>query len=255
VAGDRLIRIDPGTWDVADTVEVGSTPTDVAFDNAGTRAYVTNQLAQSISEVDPATDVELRRIPVPGDPYVVTVAPGDSLLYVSTNAGRVFGVSLPSGTIGDTIVTGIVNALVVRDTLLYAGLPDGGEVRVYDRRTNALVRTLATGGRPQGLAFSPDGSELYVADEQGGLQFWDVTSGTRLTTLALATAGAFDVAVQPGTGRPFVTTLQGTVHAVDPGTRTEDEAFALGGSPRRIAFRANGDAIVANETGWVDVIR
>ncbi len=251
-----LFRVDPATWSVVATLQVGQEPTDVAFDNAGTRAYVTNQLSQSLSVVDPATDTELGRIALPADPYVATVAPGDSLLYVSASSGRVYVVHLPTGAVTDSITTSIVNALVIRDTLLYAGLPDDHRVDVYDRRSGTQVGSLATGGRPQGLAFSPDGAELYVADENGALQFWNVAASTHIATLPLPANGPFDVAVQPGTGRPFVTGLfQGTVYVVDPGTRSLERTFALGGDTRRIAFRANGDGVVANDYGWVDVVR
>jgi YVTN family beta-propeller protein len=250
-----VARLDPVTGDSVGAVAVGAAPTDVMFNAAGTRAYVTNQFSQSVSEIDPATDTELRRIPIPADAYIVALAPGDSILYVSANSARVYVIRLATGAIIDSLPTGINFAVAVRDTLLYLGLPLDGRVDVYDRRTRGLVRTLATGGRPAGMAFSATGDVLYVADEYGGLQRWATASGTSLGTVALSPVGVLGVAVQPGTGLVFAGGLQDVVHVVDPVTGTVQRTMRVGGAPRRIGFRANGDAFVANEAGWVDVIR
>lgn len=249
-------RLDATTGNSLGSVTVGSTPTDVIFNAAGTRAYVTNQWSQSVSEIEPANDVELRRIPIPADAYIAALAPGDSILYVSANSARVYVIRLATGAIIDSLPTGISFAIAVRDTLLYVGLPLDGRVDVYDRRTKTVVRSLATGGRPAGMAFSGGGDELYVADEYGGLQRWSTANGTSLGTVALAPSGAFGVAVQPGTGLVFVSALQGgVVHVVHPVTATVTRTLRLDGVTRRIAFLGNGDAFVANELGWVDVIR
>ena len=226
------------------------------FNAAGTRAYVTNQWSQSVSEIDPATDTELRRIPIPADAYIVALAPGDSSLYVSANSARTYVIRLATGAVIDSLATGINFAVAVRDTLLYVGLPLDGRVDIYDRRTKTLVRSLATGGRPAGMAFSASGAELYVADEFGGLQRWATATGTSLGTVTLAPSGVLGVAVQPGTGLVFASgVFTGVVHVVDPVAGTVLRTLLVGGAPRRLGFRANGDAFVANEAGWVDVLR
>jgi DNA-binding beta-propeller fold protein YncE len=251
-----ITRLDPATGDSIGSISVGFAPSDVLFNAAGTRAYVTNQWSQSVSEIDPASDTELRRIPIPADAYVVALAPGDSILYVSANSGRVYVIRLATGAIIDSLPTGISHALTVRDTLLYVGLPLDGRVDVYDRRTRAVVHSFATGGRPAGMAFSPSGDEAYVADEYGGLQRWSTVTGLSLGTVVLAPAGALGVAVQPGTDLVFVTGLAGgTVHVLDPDAGAVVHIMQLGGTTRRIAFRASGIAFVANESGWVDLIR
>jgi YVTN family beta-propeller protein len=250
-----VVRLDPATADSVAGIAVGSAPTDVIFNAAGTRAYVTSQFSQSVSEIDPATDTELRRIPIPADAYIVALAPGDSILYVSANSSRVYVVRVATGAVIDSLATGISHALAVRDTLLYVGLPLAGRVDVYDRRTRAVVRTFATGGRPAGMALSASGAELYVADEFGGLQRGATASGTSLGTVALAPFGALGVAVQPGTGLVFASGMQEFVYIVDPVAGTVLRTMRVGGGPARIAFRANGDAFVANLVGWVDVIR
>jgi DNA-binding beta-propeller fold protein YncE len=54
----------------------------------------------------------------------------------------------------------------------------------------------------------------------------------------------------------YVTTLEGgQVHIVDPSTQAIVKSYPVGGVVRRIAFTSSGNlAIVANESGWVDLI-
>lgn len=248
------VRIDPGTWQAGATIPVGLQPTGATFNATGTRAYVTNQFSQDVSILDPGTDTELGRLSIPADPYVSLVAPGDSILYVTSNSGWVYGIRLATGAIRDSI-PGLANGLAARDTLLYVSVLDGRVVE-YNLRTLTGGRTFAAGGRPQGIAISSNGAELYLADESGGLQFWSLASGARLATLPLSSGGPFGIAQQPVTGLLFVTgTFGGTVYIVDPETRTLRRTLPVGGITRRIAFLANGDGVVTNEAGWVDVIR
>jgi len=253
-------RIDPATWQPADNITVGAVPTDVTFNAAGSRAYVTNQFSQSISVLDPATHTELERIPLPADPFVVIVPAGDTLLYVSTNNNRVYGVDLATRAIVDSIpmgpVIGLVTGLATRDSLVYASLFFDGRVIEYNLRTRTLRRTFLTGGRPQGLTLSANGTELFVADENGAVQFWNLATGNRAGVLDLPSGSAFGLAQQPGTGLVFVTGLfGGTVYVVDPATRALRRTLPVGGFPRRVAFRATGDAVITNEANWVDVLR
>ena len=48
----------------------------------------------------------------------------------------------------------------------------------------------------------------------------------------------------------------GLVQVVDPATRTVVRTITVGGTPREVATdAARGRVLVANEAGWVDIIR
>jgi len=49
--------------------------------------------------------------------------------------------------------------------LLYVATRDGGTVMEVDWRAMSVTRTFTFSGRPQDMAFSPDGQLLYVANE------------------------------------------------------------------------------------------
>lgn len=105
-------------------VQVGIDPRSVAFDPAGTRAYVANRGSASVSVVDVASQSVATTIGVGYEPYGVVVAPDGQWVYVA-NAGS--------------------------DTL-----------SVSDAATSQVVQTVPVGDRPTGLALSENGQRLYV---------------------------------------------------------------------------------------------
>ena len=59
------------------------------------------------------------------------------------------------------------------------------QVSVLDGATGRSEGTLATGPRPRGMAFSPDGKVLYVAASNANrIEAWDVHSRNRVATYA-----------------------------------------------------------------------
>jgi DNA-binding beta-propeller fold protein YncE len=252
-----VTRLDPATWTPLAAPFVGAVPVGVTFDAAGTSAYVTCESPQWVAALDVPSNTVRATLAVPGDPFVARVVLGDSLLYVTTNHDKIYGVDLATGALVDSL-PGLSNGLVARDSLLYASLFDDGQVLEYNLRTRAVTRTFATGGVPQGLELSANGRELYVADQSGmsTVQVWDLTSGTRVGSVTDPGGGAFGVARQPGTGFVFATQLwTGNIVVVDPTTRAVVRVIRAGGDPRGIAFLGNGDAIVANQSFWVDILR
>src|SRR6266581_3037021 len=112
----QLARTNLPSHAFAPAVSVGHVPTQVAFNSTGTRAYVTNQLDQNVGVVDVASNTQIDLISVPGNPFEVIVEPGDSLLYVSTNLNRVYGIRLATKALVDSFATpAIGNGMVIRD--------------------------------------------------------------------------------------------------------------------------------------------
>jgi YVTN family beta-propeller protein len=257
IATNQLARVDLSTLKVVDSVAVGIVPTEIAFNSTGSKAYVTNQFSQTVSVIDGAVAKVISGFSVRGNPFAVIVAPGDTIVYVTTAADSLFGVRAATGEIKARLQVPIIsNGFAVHDSLLYVSTRDVGTVRVINLKTNQLLDTISLGGGPQGILVSPDGRELYVANENATLQFWNIAGDSLDAALPLA-GGGFGLARQPVTGRLYVGTLGGgEVQVVDPATRTIVKAFPTGGVVRRIAFNAAGTlAVVANEAGWVDFIR
>lgn len=254
---NQLDRLNLPTLKVVDSIAVGNVPTEVTYNSAGSRLYVTNQFSDNVGVVDVATNSVTTGVSISGNPFAVVVAPGDTIVYVTSTADSLFGIRAATGAIAVRLSLPIIsNGFAIHDTLLYVSTRDAGVVTVLNLKTNTFVDTIPIGGRPQGIVVSPDGRELYVANENATLQFWNIAGDSLDGSVALAGRG-FGLARNPNTGKLYVTTLEGgQVHVVDPVTRAIVKSYPVTGVVRRIAFTSSGDlALVANESGWVDLIQ
>jgi large repetitive protein len=101
---------------------------------------------------------------------------------------------------------------------------------------------------------SRDGGELYIANETLGLDIWDLTSGTRITSLPMEGNG---LALSPDGTVIYVTgSIAGTINIVDRQTRAIKTTITTGGAPRNMAFNKYGqEALITKESGYVTIIR
>jgi YVTN family beta-propeller protein len=264
----KLRRVDLPSRTVNAEVIVGSIPTEVAFNSTAAVAYVTNQWSHNVGVVDVATNTQGDVIPVTGDPFEVIVAPGDSILYVSTNVDSVYGIRLSTKAVVAAFATpAIGNGFALRhDTLLYVSTHSGGTVIEFNLKTRAVARTFTVGGTPQKLVVSPDGNELYIANQAGYVQFWNLVTGAQIGGNLLLPPGSagYGIARRPSTGQLYVTTAYyggGSIHIINPVTRTLTRTIVAGGSTRRVVFNASGTVgFVPNEgtgygTGWIDFLK
>lgn len=255
----RLSRANLPSHAFTTSVTVGSIPTGIVFNSTGSRAYVTNQYGASVSIVNPATNTVVDSIAVGNRPFEVLVAPGDSLLYVA-KIDSVYGIRLSTkAIIARFAIPDAGNGMAIaRDTLLYVSTHNGGTVVEFNLRTRTLGRTLAVGGVPQKLVVSPNGNELYIANEAGYVQFWDLDTGLQIgSNLALPSAG-YGMARRPSNGLLYVTSAYyggGYIYVIDPVSRTLVHSVVLGGATRHVVFNAGGIGLVANESGWVDFLK
>jgi len=252
-----LSRADLPATSFGITVPVGQVPTDVAFDPSGARAYVTNQFSRNVGIVDVATNTQVDVIPVNGDAFRVAVTPSGQRLYVTTNANNLLVIELPSKTVRlEYALGGPGNGLVFHPNgvLLY-GTTMGGVVYEINTVTDS-ARALLTTGVLQDLAIAHDGSELYIAKEDGNLEIRDAASGALITELSAA-AGAFGLRLSPD-GRQLYAGIVfgGTVRVLDRATRAVVRSIPIS-DPRRIAFDRYGTTalITSQSTNTVHVVR
>ena len=250
-------RIDPATLTSGAEIPVGLTPTDVAINPAGTRAYIANQFSQSVTVINTATNAVVTTFPVTGDPFKVAVSPDGSTLYVGTNAGRAYKLNAVTGAVLGSVVTSSspFGFAFGTGTTMYVSTWAGGTVLEVDTQTMTITRTFTTGGIAQELAISPDRSELYVANEGlNRVEVWNLRAGTRTANIDVE-GGAFGLIMEPDGSHLWVSLSQsGRVALINRATRTVQKTYDLEGIPRRIAYDAQDDVIVVtNEWGWLDI--
>ncbi len=256
----RIIRanLSSHTFDTSVTV---SEPMGIAFNSTGSRAYATNGASSSISVVNVGTSTVIDHIAVGSNPRELIVAPGDSIIYVGREHG-VDGVRLATKEIiVQLLVSGYqIGLAIARDTLLYMSslgtvLGDGIVVE-FNLRTRTLGRAFPVGGVPQMISVSPDGKELYIANQSGYLQFWNLDTGLQIGSNVILPAAAYDVARRATNGLLYLTSAGGYIYVVDPVDQRLVHATDVGGVTRRIVFTADGSmGLVANEGGWVGFLR
>jgi len=239
---------------------VGDTPTEMAFNSTGTRLYVTNQYSASISVINVASNTAIDEIPVGNRPFEVIVEPGDSILWTG-KIDSLYGVRLATKEIIARFQIGDVGNgfAIAHDTVLYVSTHTTGTVVEINLRTRSLGRTFAVGGVPQKLAVSPNGTELYIANEAGYLQFWDLSSGLQIGSNLILPSAAYGLARRPTNGYLYLTGAYfggGYIYIVDPVTHVLVHSAIVGGSTRHVVFNADGSVgLVPNEGHWVDFIK
>jgi DNA-binding beta-propeller fold protein YncE len=131
-----------------------------------------------------------------------------------------------------------------------------GVVIEVDASTLDTVRRFDVGGVAQQPVVSSDGQTLYVANESGWLDVTHLPSGRRTATGDFGTP-AFGVALSPDERYVFVSLMNaGRVVVLQRQGLVERAAIATGGRPRHMVADPRGDAVVvANEAGWVDLLR
>jgi YVTN family beta-propeller protein len=231
----------------------------VTVDATGTYAYVTNQFSSNVGVIDLASNAQVATIPVSGDPFRVKLSSDGSMLFVTGNADSLFIVDVASREITGRLAVGLdANGLAQDYTgnRLYVSNQSDGTVSEVDLTTRAVLRSIPVGGHPQELVLSPGGTLLFVADESGSVQVWSLRAGSKRREI-LVPGGAFGMAVSPDWRQLYISSsMGGAVYLVDWKTGAYLKTVTTGGTPRRIAFSADGTtAMVANEGGWVDFIK
>ena len=218
VAGGRVAVIDP-TEHTAAFVEVGGHPFHMAF--LGSDLYVANNRDGTVSVIDTIDNAVVRTIEVGGHPYAVAAAMGQVFV---TDYGFYGGQS-----------THQVSAIAAR----------GG-----------VVGTIPVGYYPTGVAASPDGRRIYVANDEGSYSsphpgtttVIDASTGVTIDTLAV---GGCAVAVNDNgnqvcvASQGYESTFTSSVSIVDLPTG-RITAVPIHGMPTALAV--SGNRIYATDT-------
>jgi YVTN family beta-propeller protein len=160
---------------VTSTIDVGSAPSGVAVNPAGTLAYVANDGSGTVSVVDTSTNTVTSTINVGSDPDGVAVNPTGTYTYV-TNAGSgtVSVIDTSTNTVTSTISVGedpVAVAVNPAGTIAYVTNEVSGTVSVIDTSTNTVASTITVGEDPSGVAVNPAGTPAYVVNPESSVRW------------------------------------------------------------------------------------
>jgi serine/threonine-protein kinase len=229
------------------TFATGAAPAEIALSPDGSRVYVTNQNAGTVSVLDTATGRPIvAPIRVGERPNSVRVAATGARAFVtSTGSGTVAIIDTATNTVAATVVVGgFVDGIALSPDggRLYAGIADTGTVVTIDTATARQIgRPIKVGDQPYGMAISTDGRRLYVPNfGSDDLSVVDITTETVLATVPVGDAPV-GIVVGPDGTRLYVTNLDGgTVSVVDTASNTVIDTVAVGPTPVGIAVSRDG---------------
>ncbi|WP_313888625.1 YncE family protein [Mycolicibacterium sp. CBMA 226] len=186
-AGDGTVSvIDTATNTAGSPISVGNQPEGVVVSPDGTRLYVTNY-GGTVSVIDTATNTVIGN-PIPVDhPYTVAISPDGTRLYVPSSVAQ------------------------------------GNTVSVIDTTANAVIGGPITVGRvPFGVAVTPDGKHVYVANATDGtVSVIDTATNKVVGEPISAGTGVNFLAVSPDGARIYVTSqADNSVSTINTATNT-----------------------------------
>jgi len=241
-------------------IRVGVAPTRVILAPSGERAWVTNQFTKDVAVVDLASRRRTGSIAMEGDPLGAVLSPDSRTLYVTTNLDRLSVCALSDNggrIVRSTPVPQACTELAIHPTgnRLYVPTWKAGNILELDARSLSVTRRYEVGGQPLGVALSTDGLRLYCGNEHGWIDLVYLPTG-KIVRRAFDTP-VVEVALTRDQNVVYASLrTAGRITMVDAHSLASVGTLETGGLPRHIAFDGLGSvAIVANEAGWVDLVR
>jgi YVTN family beta-propeller protein len=131
--------------------------------------YVAGRNSGTIYAFDTQSRRVTRTFNVGGTPQRMAVSPDGAELYVANEASGLNVVTLSTGVTGTYPLGGGGYGLALSPdgAQLYVTLPDAAILRIVDRASLQVVKSIALGGRPRVVAFTPAGDAAVVTNEAG----------------------------------------------------------------------------------------
>ena len=239
---------------------------------AQTHLYVPNSSANTVSVIDPATNVVTNTIAVGVAPSQIAIVPAASRVYVTNNGDNTVSAI-------DTSIQDVVATIPVGDHPTGIAARPGGDriyvlnaagvVDVINTATNAIVASLPVGGTDGVLAITPDGARVYVAS--GKVSVIDTAANTVIASFAPEQAAVADVfnfavgvAIAPDGAHAYVTVntylyngpkfaATGGIAVVETATNAITRTTNLFSLPGSIAISPDGSHAYAGiDYLWID---
>lgn len=220
--------IDAASSSVIRTTPVGRQPRSIAVAPNGKHVYVGNNEDATLSVMHASDGSIVATVVLHNSPEGVTVSPYDRAAYVAVTDGVaivssathqvVANVNLGLGRLGSGIEVSPKG-----DWIYYVSADDrgAGTVTAISASTLTVARTMEVGRWPRGIAVTPDGRRLYVANNgTNTVSVLDAQGGNAVATVPVG-RGPTGVAIGVGGDVAYVTNMgDATVSVIDVATNT-----------------------------------
>jgi YVTN family beta-propeller protein len=196
------------------------------------RLYVSNETGGHVVVIDPASASVIGRIEVGKRPRGLRLSPDGKTLFVALSGSPIAGPGVDESTLPP---------------------PDRSAdgIGVVDLATQKLVRVMESGQDPENFAISPDGTHIYVSNEETSeMSVVDVASG-KVSSHVKVGDEPEGVGVRPGGAEVYVTSESDSeVAAIDTTSFKVLAEVKTSARPRGVAFTRDGKiAFITNENG------
>ena len=254
-------RFAVGSDTVAGFVPLPWSAVDLAFTASGGSAYLTTLEGTRVYEVDMTSGSVVDSLSFGNAHQRILMHPDDASLWVASASGTIWhmnrstGAYLNSAALGAGALRGISRRRSDGSLVVSAGTT----VQRLNGSTLYPMRSVNLQSDVQDVVHSKDGNSIFVALEDANkiLSLDARTLAVRDSIVFGQSFQPFALGVSPD-GRTLIASgsLWSRVAVIDVQAFAVTRYLATGGTPRRIAFSPDGRrAYVANEAGWVDVIR
>lgn len=261
---DSLSIVDAKSVEVIASIQIGREPHELAITPDGGKIYVSNVGDDSISVFDLETLAETKKIISPefSFPHGIAFIPDAKIaLVTSERAQKIVIIDSQNDEILRSIDTKERGThMVVSDSIgrwAYFTNRDSDSVSVMDLENFSLVAVIPVGSGAEGIALSPDNTQLWTGDRRGNTVTVIDTKSREVIEQLPAGNAPMRVAFSPDGTKVFVSnSASADVWIYDAETREHIDSVNVGGRPAGIVFADDGAmAYVASGTeGAVYVI-
>jgi YVTN family beta-propeller protein len=169
--------IDATTWKVIKKIQVPAKPHGIVLSPDGQFVYASCYGAHAVAVINVATETLVHTVDLPlaSQPYGIGISADGHYVYASDNlTGRLLIINTANATYAGSVPIGLHPALIARSPngkLLYVANGASRSVSVLDIASDPahpkVVATVQVQGYPHGLAVTPDGRYVVVAETLG----------------------------------------------------------------------------------------
>lgn len=248
---------------LAGTTTVGTDPTGIAINAAGTKVYVANYNTNNVSVINTSTNTVSATITVGTGPRKVAVSPDGAKVYVTNStAGTVSVITTSTNTVTATVTVGAnprgiaVSPDGAKVYVCNRGASDNGTtVSVIATSTNTVTATITVGTAPTDVVFLPDGSKAYVTSiVSNTISVITVSTNAVASTITDVGPGICAITATPDGSKIYATVIGSSsdgnlLRVIDTTTDAVSDTVEVGINPQGIAVTPDGTKVYVTSYG------
>jgi YVTN family beta-propeller protein/probable HAF family extracellular repeat protein len=208
-------------------------------------AYVANNVSNTISVIDTASNTVTATVAVGSGPRGVAITPNGVHAYVTNvSSNTVSVIDTDTNTVTATVAVGgsPVSVVITPDgARAYVTNAFSDTISVIDTATNAVIENVPVGDGPGDVAITPAGARAYVTNEfSNTVSVIDIATNVVIENVPVG-SGFSSVAITPDGAYAYVTSVHSnTVSVIDTASNTVAATVAVGSVPRGVSITPDG---------------